>query len=312
MLMPIMVFAKNYDKEFIKHINKHDVPEAVRTLPRGGDAALFWNTLLNNSPIIDNFLKDISKQKGAEKDAMAAVGRMSGYDYRYDVEILRPWEEICDTLLMDMGMDNGICDLHVIDDPTVNAFCVLWRNGFDICLNSGLLESMEYDRGRVMAIIAHEIAHGAMLHFHRTEYEAAKKQRKDKVMAGIAAGLNTVAAGIDAYTSATVGTPYDPSDYARSLEGIKDDLKKSSRKFRYKYTREVELEADLVAYRFMDYLGLGHKYLEALDVLKRDNSYWWVDSTDSDHPAIDYRISFIEFVANNPEHGLTIKSKNKK
>lgn len=310
--MPISTLAKNYDKEFIKIIKQHDVPVAARNLPMSEPLEKYWELVLEENAVLKNFYRDISKKKGAEKDAIATVSRMRLFDYRLDVEIIEDFREFCDTLIWDMGLPSEHMELNVIYDPTPNAFATLTDRGFAICLNTGLLKELDYDYYRIMGVVAHEYAHGAMMHHIRTEYEFEKKKRKDKVIGGIAIGLNAAAQMADAYTSGITGTQYDASKYTETYEKIASDMKLSPLKFRYKYNRDLELEADLFAYRFLERLGLAHKYSEALQMISGNTMYFWHDDSESDHPSTSYRLEFLNFLASHPEYVNEVKEKGAK
>lgn len=260
--------AKNYDKEFIKLIEKHDVPALARNLSKDKSTNDFWDAVLEDNPILLKLHKDISKGKGAEKEALRSISRMKMLDPSLRVDILDEFRGYCDTLAMDMGIPTKICKINVIFDNSVNAFTALTKDGFGIYLNSGLLKALDYDYYRILGIATHEFVHGAFLHHLRTEYEVAKKERKDKVLAGVATGLNAIAAGADAYTSATLGTESNMDSYLENIDRLKSDMAVSSLKFRYKYNRSEEIEADLIAFRFLEWLGLEDKYIEALQISK--------------------------------------------
>ncbi len=309
-MLAIDCYAKNSDKDFIKLIQKHDVPAKARNLDPAVSTTQFWNYVLDDNPINLELIKNIKKGKGAEKDALAAINNMRMYDYRFDVDIIPELKGYCDTLMMDMGLPSGVCEVNVIYDPSPNAFAVLTDKGFAICLNTGLIEKLDYDYYRIMAVTAHEFAHGAFFHHLRTEYETAKKERKDKIVGGIAAGLTALSAGMDAYTSSLTGSnTYDPAIYSERITKIADDMRLSSLKFRYKYNRDEELEADLVALRFMEHLGLGPKYIESLRMISSANDYFWYNDEFSDHPSTEYRLEFLDFVLKNPQYGLAVKTK---
>lgn len=313
LLFSITCFAKDNNKDFIKLIQKYDVPEKARNLDPDVSTTQFWNQVLDDNPINLNLIKNINKGKGAEKEALAGVNRMKLYDYRLDVTLIPELKGYCDTLMMNMGLPKGVCEVNVIHDPSPNAFAVLTQNGFAICLNTGLLKRLDYDYYRIMAVTAHEFAHGAFFHHLRTEYETAKKERKDKVAGAIAAGLTAISAGVDAYTSAATGSnTYDPSFYSDRINDIADEMKLSSIKFRYKYNREEELQADLVALRFMEHLGMGKKYMEALQMISSSKDYFWYDEEFSNHPSTIYRLEFLDFVLKNPQYGFGVKPKEEK
>lgn len=70
---------------------------------------------------------------------------------------------------------------------------------------------------------------------------------------------------------------------------------------RYSYSRELELEADLFVYRFMEFMGAPEKYIEVLDILYNplDDALADADAT-SDHPSIQYRKAILEFIDRFP------------
>lgn len=313
LILSLVSYAKDNKKDFIKLIKKHDVPLKARELSSYASSDEFWRMVLDDNPIITNLAKDISKGKGAEKDALTEINRMKLFDYRFDVNIIPELEGFCDTLMMNIGFPSGLCELNVISDPSPNAFTTLTENGFAICLNLGLLERLDYDYFRIMAVTAHEFAHGAFFHHLRTEYEVAKKKRKDKVVGGIAMGMTAISAGADAYTSAVIGTEYDPNKYSEQIKKISREMKLSPIKFRYKYNREEELEADLVALRFMEHLGQGKKYQEALQMISSSRDYFWYEDEEfKDHPSTIYRLEFLDFVSKNPQHHNEVKIKQER
>lgn len=65
-----------------------------------------------------------------------------------------------------------------------------------------------------MGYVAHEFAHGAFLHHIRGFYAEAKERRKNKLLGGITAGLNTIAA----YMAAVTGNKCDNTPYIESNE----------------------------------------------------------------------------------------------
>lgn len=312
LLLCLSSYGKDNEKDFIKFIHKHDIPQPARDLPSSIEPKDFWNMVLDGNPILTNFSMDIKKGKGAEKEALRKVNQMKLFDYRLEVDILPELKGFCDTLAMDMGLPHDIFELNVIYDPTPNAFTVVTEKGFAICLNSGILEKLEFDYLRIMSITAHEFVHGAFFHHLRKEYEVAKKERKDKVLGGIASGLTAISAGIDGYTAGVTGQTYDSSVYERRIDQIAKDMKESSIKFRYKYGREEELEADLIAFRFMQFLGEGQKYQEALQMISSSIDYFWYDETESDHPSMAYRLEFLDFVSKNPQYVNEVKIKGER
>ena len=105
----------------------------------------------------------------------------------------------CDTLLANMGIaELGInCSLHVVQSEEINAYTVLTENGFAMCLTSSLLTQRGISYNILMGYIAHEFAHGALMHHIRRFYANAKEYRKQRLLGNIAIAVNAAAAGAD-------------------------------------------------------------------------------------------------------------------
>lgn len=310
-ILPFLGMAKDNTKEFVKLIQKYDIPEEARNLSSTATCKEFWQKTIGHNPELLNLLHDLKKNRGAEKEAGYAINRMKLIDYRLDVDIIPSFAGYCDTLALDMGLPTEYFDLNIIDDITPNAFTVQTKKGFAICLHIGLLERLDYDYGRIMAVTAHEFAHGILQHHLREEYRVAKERRKNKILGGIAAGMTALAAGADAYASGVTGEKYDSEKYSKQIEKIANDVNISTLKYRYRYGREQELEADLIAQRFMQFLGYDNKYLEALQLITNSEDYFWFDE-DSDHPSTIYRLEFLDFVNKNPQYTNQQKIKTSK
>lgn len=309
--LAISANAKDLSKEYIKIIHDHDVPKAVRHFTDDSHPELFWNLVYENNPTLKNLNKNLEKMKGAEKDAIKTISELREYNYKNDVYIIHELREFCDSLAMDMGLPMNMVEINVIYDSTPNAFTVLTKKGFAICLNLGLLELFDDDYGKIMAVTAHEFTHGIMKHHVRHEYAVEKKKRKDRIIAGIAIGLGAVAQAVDAGISVSNGLEHNPDAYTNLYRAAAEYPEKSSLQFRYKYGRKLELEADLYAYRFMTYLGYENTYKDMLIELASTDGYWENEDEDdeSDHPSVTYRINFIDFVQNNPSYQNEVKAK---
>lgn len=66
-------------------------------------------------------------------------------------------------------------------------------------------------------------------------------------------------------------------------------------KYRYKYSREQEVEADIIAYRFLEYMGLGgENYINALRAIGYENDAYYDDT--SSHPTTEFRVKLLEYL----------------
>ena len=291
------------EKEYKKIIEKYDVPEAVRLCVGIENSKSFWDALVNQNPRLEKLFNDIQKMKGAEKEALSNISRMSIYNPTTDPDVIHSWDSTLDLLREDMGIPENYCSVHLYDDNSMNAATGLTVDKrFAVLINGGMIDVIENNLDLLYAVLAHEMAHGMLFHHLDTEYSVAKKKRKDKLLAGIAAGLNAVAAASELYTAAQYGVKPSGVDYGENIKKIGDDLKKSEYLFRYKYQRGNEYEADLVAYRFMDQImGNGEKYIELLNLIGHQSPINLYESEDSDHPSIDQRIGVLKYAAQHPE-----------
>lgn len=76
--------------------------------------------------------------------------------------------------------------------------------------------------------------------------------------------------------------------------------------------QEQELEADLMAFRFLEWSGRdGREYIETLKILEANYPYQMTEEEKeiSDHPPLRERITFLQFVADHPELGNTANKK---
>lgn len=306
----ISCFANN-DKTFKKYIEKYDVADEAKVVLKNAPCQFLQAALENNEQVF-KFEQDMQKNRGAEKEALRKVLEIPRFYPEYDASIIESMQGVCDTILMELGLsDIGVdCSLHIVYDEQVNAFCALKEKGFAICLTTALLDQKGVNYNIIIGYIAHEFAHGALLHHIRGLYAEAKERRKNELLGGIAVGLNAVAAGLNAYTAGMTGTSYDNTSYLDAIENIDNKIKISTLKYSFKYSREQEIEADLFAYRFLENLGCAEEFINGLRIL--GSQYDSLYSEYSDHPTISQRINFLKFVQDHPELGNKQNAKLKK
>lgn len=306
-----LAYSANVEKQYKKFIENFDVANEARSLDSVNVVA-FWSTLLENNELCSKFVKDLQKNKGAEKEALSKTALLPRFYPQYDESIVESMQGFCDTLLMDMGIaELGLnCSLHLVDSDEVNAFTALTEDGFAMCITTGLASKKGITYEILMGYIAHEFAHGALLHHVRGYYAEAKERRKNELLGGIAAGLNGLAAGMEAYNAAAYGVPTSGTDYGARIANIGNEIKSSTLKYSFKYSREQEFEADLIAYRFLEHIGAGEEFINGLRIL--GTAYDSLYDEYSDHPTISARIDFLKYVQQHPELGNKKNAKLKK
>lgn len=231
-IVPLSVFSADIEKEYKKLIGKYDVAGEAKAI-RKISPYEFWNTALENDERLLKFHKDMEKKRGAEKEAVKKLNDLPRFYPQYDESIVLELQGFCDSMLIDMGIaDVGIdCSLHIIYSNEVNAFTVLKEKGFAMCLTTALIDKKGITYDILMGYVAHEFVHGILSHHLRSFYAEAKEKRKNKLLGGIAAGLNAVAAGAEAYNASAYGIPPSGTDYGAVLENIQNDITISTLKF---------------------------------------------------------------------------------
>lgn len=312
LLISMSCMAGGNEKKYKKLINKYDVADEAKAV-ESFSPTLFWQTMLDNNELLMKFFNDMQKKRGAEKEALRKIAEIPRFYPQYEESIFEDMQGFCDTLLIDMGIADlkGIkCSLHVVYSQQPNAYTALTEGGFAMCLTSGLILRKGVDYNILMGYVAHEFVHGALLHHIRSLYAEAKERRKNELFGGIAAGLNAIAAGAEAYNAAAYGTKPSGYDYGAAIAKIGNDISESTLKYSFKFSREQEIEADLIAYRFLENLGRGEDFINGLRILGTDYDFLYNDY--SDHPTIANRIGFLTFVRDNPTLGNTKNEKLRK
>lgn len=292
----------NPEKEYKKIIEQYDIADEAKAVPRNSPAE-FLETALDNNKLLAKFIKDIQKNKGAEKEAIQKTAELPRFYPQYDPTIIADMQGFCDTLLANMGIaELGInCSLHVVQSEEINAYTALTENGFAMCLTSSLLTQRGISYNILMGYIAHEFAHGALMHHIRRFYANAKEYRKQRLLGNIAIAVNAAAAGAEAYAAAQ-GVQPSGTDYGAVVNDIEQEIKTSTHKYFFEYSREQEYEADLFAFRFLENFGCGEDFINGLRILGAQQ-YDSIYSEYDDHPTIQSRINFIKFVQQHPELG---------
>lgn len=298
--------------DYKKFIEKHDVDEGTMNL-RSDNPLDFWESFIANNETFHKFLRDIENGKG--KDAQNRIAKFPRFNTKYRPEVMSEMSEMCNNIANAVGKATGI-EMCIIDNDSFNAFSAYTDEGMAVVLNHGILTTKGITPEIIIGIAAHEYAHCWLFHILQSEHSYSKRKHRDKAIAGIAAGLSMIATAADAYTSANIGTESNAELYVDQIEKLEADIKEDLFKYYYRYAREQEYEADLIAYRFMEWAGYGgENYIEALKIFEANNDFlsMKIESEDDDtHPTIRERILFLTFVRDNPDIKNTQNEKIKK
>lgn len=294
LLISLSTLAQKKNREFEKLIKKYDVASILQT--KNGRPEEFWRQLSKNHQGLLAYINALGHGKktalNAEKDISMALGFVEKeyqqlYVYKGDT-INNYTKYISEGVL---GLDANNIRLHIAYGAFPNAFCT--PHG-DIYIYTSLLDCVDYDMKMLYGICAHEVAHYYLRHSARHKWADEKREKKNRIMAGIAIGLNAVADVANAYTSGYTGNTYE-SHFAETCQNILYSAQYDNQMFHFKYGREEELEADIIAHRFLEFIGIHPAYyMKALKSLGTGNDSFY--SNWSDHPTINYRLAFLYYL----------------
>lgn len=202
-------------------------------------------------------------------------------------------KEITDTLLIKSGIRKTFPDvtLDVIMDTYPNAWTCPVSSIF---MTNALLEAVNYDYTALMGIVAHEATHFFLQHLWAAEYATQKKIQSNSVAAAVVAGVNAMA---NAYAQANGAA--DESSW-ENVNRTTEELAKAAKedalyRFMPKYGRNQEFEADIIAVRFLEWIGLDPMvYLTTLNTIAAEDDRYYDSS--SDHPKTAERVDLLKYM----------------
>lgn len=194
------------------------------------------------------------------------------------------------------GSQNHISDFRIYPANDVNAFATPYGQ---IYLTDSLIIRFHFNENLILSVCAHEATHYESQHSLIAKWQQLEKERKNEIWGGIVAGLYAGAMVASGVTMAAYGANINNSYWentTRATLGIIDAFDSNAYYFKFKYSREQEIEADISAYRFCEATGLGgYSYILALELLGDNDFYLKVDK-DDDHPATTYRILLLKYL----------------
>ena len=292
--LPVIGFSQN--RKFDKLLDKYDCLPYVQNL-QNHSAYDFWYAVVTNSPRLKKTVEASEKGKETFVKARQKVSTaMMRAKYLGDNRSYITDMPFLDTLSMHLLADLEVKKLrsefnirfyyddcpNAMADPDANIF-----------VTSGLMDTKGLDYNSLLGIMAHECAHTLLFHVMQEAYETEEKYRKNQIAGAITAGANAMAAG---YAQAQ-GVQVDWDDVNNTTYQLADAAYEDAYgRFRFKYSREQELEADIIACRILDWIGVGAEhYIHALEIMKDDEVISNGDK-DGDHPTMAYRVKLLEYM----------------
>ena len=229
----------------------------------------------------------------------------------HHLEYLNPYEtsdfesELIDVLC---GQNIFLKELRVYNAQEPNAFATPWGQ---IYLTDALVYKYNFKKELLLAVCAHEVAHYICQHSITHSWNQVKKERNNEIWAGVAVGVNTATHAASSIYAASQGVQYDYDEYWEDVTEINNSLidafQENTYYYQFKYSRRQEIEADILAYRFCEYIGIGgYAYIMALELLG-DNTN---STATSDHPSNALRIGILKNIYNKEKERMANQKKN--
>lgn len=292
------VFGQN--AEIKSYINKYDVWKVIKDIPKNSPEE-FWKAVVTNNNRVKSIMKALDKEDKTLLESVGLIdyltsnaGTNENTTFKYYMEGKK--------LFRDLGVEKMLekhpAKFIVDDDLNANMDAI-----GQMRIYTGCMERLSYEE--LLAVCAHETAHYAFQHVLSRFWKSAKKEKRNKMWADIGASL---VIGTMAATSGYAGANgQDVSHFNNIIAnadiiyyGAYDYANEASLNYKYRYNREEEAEADIIAYRFMEYMGYDTDiWLSALKkVAVLDGRTTLKANKKERHPTPMFRVKMIEMMKN--------------
>jgi predicted Zn-dependent protease len=290
-----MINAQSYKKI----LSKYDI---IELLPEksDGDATSFWTFILDENKELVSSLESLLTKGGSAKDArekmriaLSENSRLIDYDAIFNAHL--------DSMKYIILGRYGLVDqtaIYYLQYKDINAFCTPKINGpmINVYVCEGLLKALPEDSEIGLpcfyAVLAHEFTHGLFNHALFHLYKTIKKEKSNNLFADIATGM---AVFNDSYSKAR-GIESQIKDVGKYNKDVHEWAERNALLYQFKYGREQEYQADIVAFRLLDWLGIGGE--AAITMLESIESPFEFSDEYNDHPTTQERIELLKFMSN--------------
>lgn len=297
----VAAYCRGYsESDYAKLIARYDVADTVMHANTAED---FWSLLQMTDRQFGKIAKSMSGKgdKDLKRIMVATVAACDTYFREVDTDgSLYSFNEA----IIDQSGLRGIAPtaiMSVTREGDVASFS--YPNGY-FFITQPLYELLEGDSAAILALISAEGAHYALQHaYAHSKWEKSRRNKLRFWSIFGAAAVTTAGIIID---QATDG--YSPALEIASIAAVAMTNVDHSPRYSMIYTPEQIFQADIVAYRFMEWVGYGgHKYIEALH---RVGFHIDAANPQTDAPQVTERIALLDYLETHPE--LRTKAKHRK
>lgn len=280
-------------------IKKYDVKKFMSQI-YSPDPVLFWQAVHDNNKRVKEISKAMEKGEKTMNETALVVKVATDYNNDHD-KTVAGLDSIAIMLAEDLGIKNLVKEhpIRFIDDFSINAS----MDAFGLIrINYGAVRNFTYRE--LLAVCAHEVAHYASWHVLSGVWKKAKKQKRNRMWADIGAGLFIGAAAATSAYNASVNGYEDKAmnemiaNADVIMQGSYNYADNATEKYSYRYSRDEESEADIIAFRFLEFIGIsGDSMISALKKIREMYGDTPAGKYD-DHPSLSFRIEVLEAMSN--------------
>ena len=289
----ISSFAQSKDVQ--KSINQFDVKNNVDNIA-SKNPTLFWMVVEDNNPRVQKLKKALEKENKTLMEVcgylLENVKAMQVYD-----PVVSGYDSITKKLAKDLGISPKTrkYPIRVIADDEFNASMDPIGQ---MRINRGILRYLTYEE--LLAVCAHEVAHYYCNHTVDRFWKQEKKVKRNRMWADIGTSLMIGAAAASGMYAGANGVDASGNFQLIENSGIyfeafRNEADQASLRYFFRYTRDEELEADILAYRFMEFMGYGTEHwISAMrKMLKLGGDYSVKAGKHDDHPTTMFRLQIL-------------------
>lgn len=282
--------------EVKKYINKYDVIYYVKDIMKD-HPDIFWTAIGTHNKRVEEIGKAIeSGNKTALQTADNLIELCATMQY-YDVTV-DGYTDLTDRIAKDLGIEDEHKNtpIRIINDDTFNASMDPMGQ---MRINTGAIRALSYEE--LIAVCAHELAHLACMHGFDRAWKGEKKKKRNRFLAELETGLLVGAAAASAGHGIANGIENKSANTILAnagyfLETSYADADRATLRYTFRYSRDEEIEADIIAYRFMEYMGYGTEHwisamrkmarLQGSESTRKAGKY-------DDHPSTAFRLQVL-------------------
>lgn len=290
----ISLTANAQSSEAKKYIKKYDVVDIVKDLPKD-NAEKFWEAVNTHNKRVQRIGLVIEEGNKIALQTADYLIEMCALMQYYD-ETIEGYSDLTERIAKDMGIEDEHRELpiKIINDNTYNASMDPMGQ---MRINVGTIRTLTYKE--LLAVCAHEIAHLACMHTFDRAWKSERKKKRNQFWAELETGLLIGAAAATAGYGIANGVEMKSANtiLANSdifLQEAYADADGATKRFKFRYSRNEEVEADIIAYRFMEYMGYGTEHwISAMRKMKHLDTRTVATKYD-DHPLPAFRLEILE------------------